>query len=101
MVFIRIDSNNKVIFQHNMPFDTINGMGMNAEKLEQEGILVDSIPKPVIPDGQQVEGLYINQQTKELHYEYADIPKTDANKIVELQAQNAQMLSALVMGGLM
>lgn len=82
------------VFQQNwnlsdLPQDIINN-----------GILVDTIPTPDTPVGKQ-EQLYINPQTKELWYEYVDIPKTLEGTVADLQSQNAQMLLALVNGGLM
>lgn len=94
------DTKWKVGLQHNMPFDNKNGMKDNSgnlmteEQLNQMGILVDSIPEPVIPTGKQVNGMFIDPTTKNITYEYTDIQKTDSEKIVELQkslleAQNA------------
>lgn len=88
---------------HSQPFDAKNGLGKTQEQLEQEGILVEGIPELIQTDGKQAM-LYYNPATKELWYEYDDIPKTEEEllkeQVVELQAQNAQMLLALVEGGL-
>lgn len=73
-------------FIHYMPFDSKHGFGKTQAELEQEGILVASIPEP-----QQIKGkqaiLYCNPSTKELWYEYEDIPITEETKIAELEKQ--------------
>lgn len=45
--------------------------------------------------------LYINPQTKEMSYEYEDRPLTEAEKYAQSEQEQAAMLLALVMGGLM
>lgn len=81
-----------------MPFDDKNGLGKTKEELEREGILVDSVPKP-----EQIKGkadiLYCNPKTKELWYEYEDIPKTPEEELQEkIQAleQSIAELSAII-----
>lgn len=87
MIFLKYDETGKVNYTHYMPFHEKHGLGKTKEELEQEGILVDSIPKP-----EQIEGkapiLYCNPETKELWYEYEDIPKTEE----ELQQEKIQAL---------
>ncbi len=48
-----------------------------------------------------LNSLFIDLVTKVISYQYVDIPQTDVDKVTNLQAQNAQMLMALVMGVLM
>jgi hypothetical protein len=56
---------------------------------------------PPIPDVVGKDGYYYyNSVTKSILYDYIDRPLTDTEKISDLQAQNAQMLLALVQGGL-
>jgi hypothetical protein len=82
-----------------MPFDEVNGLGKTQVQLEQEGILVDSVPEP---DQVQMQSknsvMYINPSTKEIWYEYIDIPKTNEQILIEkvdslqsslIEAQNA------------
>lgn len=90
MIFIKHD-NGKVNYTHYMPFDEKHGLGKTQEQLEQEGILVDSIPEP-----QQTEGklaiLYCNPDTKETYYEYEDMPKTPEDEQAERIEQLEQQL---------
>src|SRR5699024_6182997 len=92
-------------FVHYMPFHEVHGMGKSKEELEQEGILVDSIPEP-----QQIEGksavLHFNPETKDLWYEYEDKPKTpeelQQEKIESLEQSIAELTTAtaMMMGGM-
>lgn len=92
MAFLKYDEIGRVNYTHYMPFHEKHGLGKSKEELEQEGLLVDSIPEP-----QQIEGksaiLYCNPTTKELWYEYEDIPKTQE----ELQAQKINDLEGAIM----
>ncbi|WP_207653319.1 hypothetical protein [Clostridium cochlearium] len=87
MIFIKVNNCNQVNYTHYMPFHEKHGLGKTQEQLEQEGILVDSIPEP-----KQIEGkapiLYCNPETKELWYEYEDIPPTPE----DLQQEKIQAL---------
>lgn len=60
---------------HYVPFDPQNGLGKTEEKLEQEGILIENIPK-----SQQIESkqavMYWNAVDKAVFYEYEDIAKS-------------------------
>lgn len=88
-----------------VPFHEKHGLGKTQEELEQEGILVDGIPEP-----QQIEGksaiLYCNPDTKELWYEYEDIPLTpeeeQQKKIESLEQSIAELTMAMtiMMGGM-
>lgn len=86
-------------FIHYQPFDSENGLGKTQEQLNQEGILIDEMPQPI--DNGKIPLMYYNPMTKTIFYEYIDKPKTQEDIYKELQAQNAQILLALVNGGLM
>lgn len=60
---------------HNMPFDSVNGLGKTQSELEQMGVLVDNVPEPQIDPGKAAV-MFINPDTKEISYDYRDIPKT-------------------------
>lgn len=80
MIFIKdltkvTDGKYMVGYIHFRPFDSVYGLGKSKEQLEQEGMLVDSIPEPEQIEGKQAI-LYCNPQTKEFWYEYVDIPKS-------------------------
>lgn len=99
MIYIKIDSTtNEVNFQHFMPFDEVNGLHKTEEELLQEGYLVDSIPEPEQINGKVAKLKYDGSN---LYYEYVDAPLTPEQEIEALKAQNAQMLFALVQGGLL
>lgn len=76
----------RVGLTHHMPFHPKHGFGKTAEELEQEGILVDSIPEE-----QKVEGKsairYVNPSTKEIYYEYEDILPTSEDLQQEINAK--------------
>lgn len=78
---------NGIGFIHYTPFDEVNGLGKTSEELGASGILVDCIPEPKPPINKQVDGIYVNPQTKEVFYEYTDKPLTQAEEIVNLKSQ--------------
>ncbi|AFM40347.1 hypothetical protein Desaci_1321 [Desulfosporosinus acidiphilus SJ4] len=96
-----------VNFIHYMPLDTDHGMKdtngnlMTQDELNAIGILIDSIPQPAPPNGYYVSATYVDPTTKDVSFDYAQTPKTPEQQLADLQAQNAQMLLALVQGGLM
>jgi len=91
----------RVGFIHNNPLDPKDGMMMPQSQLEQIGVLVDSIPEPQPPAGKVVSGMFVDPSTKTVFYEYSDPPVSVEQQISDLKNQNAQMLLALVQGGLM
>lgn len=106
MIFLKHDKTGKLNYTHYMPFHEKYGLGKTAEELEQEGVLVESIPQPIEQEG-KIAILYCNPETKELWYEYEDIPKTpeemQAEKIAQLEQQLAitqEAIDFLIMGGM-
>lgn len=86
MIYIQIDETKKVTLIHHMPFDEKQGFGKTKEELEQTGALVESIPEPY--DFQdKFAVLYCNPETKELWYEYEDLPLTIEEQLAEKDAQ--------------
>ncbi|MDP4224928.1 MAG: hypothetical protein Q8910_00965 [Bacteroidota bacterium] len=89
------------------PLDPIDGMKKEngnvytQAELESIGFFVDSIPPENPSSGKVKNNMYINPETKEITYDYVDAVKTQEQIMADLQAQNAQMLLALVTGGLM
>lgn len=102
MIFIKyqIESEEKakVVVQNFIPEKT--GILTDEDAASRGGILVSTIPNS-LQDITKSSELYINPITKEFWYEYADMPKTQEEIITGLQYQNAQMIMALVQGGLM
>ncbi|PKM74645.1 MAG: hypothetical protein CVU92_05410 [Firmicutes bacterium HGW-Firmicutes-17] len=95
MIYITVDGNNLVKFQHFLPVDEVHGLGKTEEELLIEGYLVDSIPQPEQQAG-KVPILYYTPETNVFHYEYNDIPKTpeqiQAEKIVSIENQTAEAM---------
>lgn len=98
MIFIKVNTINEVILQHFMAFDEVNGLHKTEEELLQEGYLVDSIPALEEQEGKRA---ILKYDGTNLYYEYVDVPLTPQQEIEALKVQNAQMLLALVNGGLM
>jgi hypothetical protein len=89
--------------QHNMPLDPVegirdsNGSIMTEEQLNQIGILVDSVPEPNPSTGQRVSGRYVNPVTKEITYDYEDIPLTQEQKYDQLRTDVDSLIVAQLM----
>lgn len=103
MIYIVINrQNNEVLTRHYMPFDEKYGLGKTEEELLQDGILVEDIPEP-----EQISGKtpVLKYNGAELYYDYESRPlsleEQTRQEIESLKAQNAQMLFALVEGGLL
>lgn len=80
MIFLTINASNKVTLVHYKPFDAKYGLGKTKEELELDGLFVDSIPAPIEIDHKSPI-MYFNPTTKEIFYEYEDIPKTEMEKL--------------------
>ena len=105
MIFIRPNEDGLVDIFYK-PFDQKHGLGKTKEQLEQEGLLVDSIPEPEQQEG-KIAILYVNPETKELYYQYEDIPKIEEQIAKEeLESIKAQLqvtqeaIDFLIMGGM-
>lgn len=101
MYYIEINSDNVVTLVHAKPFDPIYGFGKTQAELEQTGYLVDSIPSPDASQNNKIATLKFDPITKTFSYTYTDAPETQEQIVADLQSQNAQILLALVNGGLM
>lgn len=100
MIFIKVNDDKRVVYRN------AEYVSLSDERKEKigEGILVDSIPEP-----EQIEGkapiLYCNPETKELWYEYEDIPPTKEELLEQkIQAQERAIaeltaLLSMMMGG--
>ncbi|HBF0485199.1 TPA: hypothetical protein KRL75_002546 [Clostridioides difficile] len=93
----------KVNLIHYMPFDTKNGLGKTVEELELNGVLVDEITEVEQKEGFSTT-MYVNKKTKEITYEYVEIPLTTEQQILKslknLEQDNANINYSLMMGGL-
>jgi len=66
-----------------------------TDEQKLNGILVDTIPEPQQIANQQAT-LYINPTTKELFYEYIEIPQQDvSNELETMRAEIARLQSEL------
>lgn len=94
MKFLQIE-NSKVTSIHHMPFDSKYGLGLSREELEKVGVLVETIPEPE-QSNNKVAVLYCDPQTKELWYEYEDIPlTTEEEELMQLKLELKQTQEAL------
>lgn len=94
MIYIQLSNKGTIEFQHNMPFDSVEGLHKTEAELLETGYLVESVPEysGEIPEG----------KTPELHYDgtnfswvMVDKP-VDPNavleaRIAELEAQIAAL----------
>lgn len=66
-----------------------------------EQLTIQNLPvKPIELAGKE-QVLLFNPTTKEVYYEYQDRPLTDAETIEQLKSDNAEIVLAMVIGGLM
>lgn len=63
----------KVVFIHSVPFDPTYGLQKSEADLLETGALVEEIPAASFQPGKDAL-LYIDPTTKNLWYEYVDIP---------------------------
>lgn len=91
---------------HYDPFHPVDGFGKTQEELEAEGhIFVERSDIPEPENNGKAPRLYINPQTKEMWYEYEEIPKTPEELLLEriaelekTQKDQDQMLLGLIYG---
>lgn len=90
------DTKGLVNFIHYKPLDDIDGLGKTEEELSMTGVLVVSLPELEQREGHTAK-LYINPQTKELWYEYLEVPKpeTPEQKIQRLEQNITAMQEAI------
>jgi hypothetical protein len=105
MIFVKL-KDDEIQAIHYQPFDPVYGLKKSQEELLQEGILVESIPKPEFIEG-KVPVLKYDPTNKELYYEYEDIPPTKEEllekEIEQLKQQlqiTQQALDELLLGGM-
>lgn len=100
MIFLRVE-NEVVTFKHFMPFDEEYGLDKTKKELEQEGVLVEEIPEPEEKEGKNAI-LHCNPGTKELWYEYEDIPKTpeeEQQEKIEAEVKELRQIIDILIGG--
>lgn len=77
----------------------VGGMFIDGTKVVT--ITATTPPNPITTDDGKTAELHLNTSTGELYWLELDRPLTDAERVTALEAQNAQMVLALVQGGLM
>jgi hypothetical protein len=97
MVFIRYnlvsEDKGTVTYLHNFPEDL-------SQDMLNTGVLVNSIPESQIVEG-KIAVLCYSPLSQSIFYDYQDKLLTTEEEVNQLKQQNAQMLLALVEGGLM
>ena len=95
MVYIRVDETNRVIYCHNRPFDSVNGMGETKEELEKSGYFVDEMPQPQTAMGFRAVPYY-NPETHKITYKYVpvDLPYDEKIRLLE-SAMNDLLLNGI------
>ena len=96
MVYIRTDENNMVVFTHNQPFDSVNGMGETREELEKTGYFLDSMPNPTVVMGQRAIPYY-NPETHKVTYKYVAVPLSTKERLDTMEAAFNEMLLNVTM----
>lgn len=97
MIYIKINDNNEVAFQHLKPFDQVLGMNKTEEELLKDGILVESVPVP-----KQINGKLpiLKYNGTSLYYEYQDAPIDEMtalkNKLVAQEQRIKDQEDALI-----
>ncbi|MDU1348257.1 hypothetical protein [uncultured Clostridium sp.] len=76
------DGKYRVFSEHYYPFHEEYGLGMTKEELEEEGILVTEMPKKESIKG-KFAILYCNPESKDVWYEYEDIPEQPKEELQE------------------
>lgn len=85
MIYVKYNKvTGKEELQHYMPFDEQNGLQKTKEELEQEGLLVESIPEPLLQVGKQAV-LYVNLSNRSLYYQYIDLPIEPQHLVEKLE----------------
>lgn len=105
MIFLgnltQVDNTNFLVgLVHSNPLEVADSLNLAVDELNSVGLLVESVPSPQPPNGQTVSGMYVNRETGVVTYEYKIPPKTQEEIVAELRAENAQIVYALMNGGL-
>lgn len=101
--FVTYNENMEVQLIHNMPFDSVNGLGMSESQLLQIGTLVDEIPTIDCPNGKVIVYKY-NPTANAVYCELVDSPMNEKevleNKVKLLEQELAKAEYKMMMGGL-
>lgn len=101
MIFLKIDNETQqVTFVHLAPFDALVGLGKSSDELKNEGLLVESLPKPVHIEGKTAV-LKVDPQSHELYFDYVDthVEENELEKIKQKQDLMQQAIDELIFGG--
>jgi hypothetical protein len=104
MIFLKYEKDTlKVSFTHNMPFHPSYGLGKTQDELEQEGVLLESIPVPEHREGFSSVMKY-DPTTKTVFFDYEVEVKPISNEeelqqIKQKQELMQQAIDELIFGG--
>lgn len=94
MIYIEHNESGRVTFCHYQPMHPVNGLGKTEEELEQKGILLESIPTANPPVGKEAF-MMVDLTTKQIYFDYVDIPEPPEEKIERLESQIVMMSGLL------
>lgn len=94
MIFVRVDSDNKVQAISFFPFDETMGLGKTEEELLEIGKLVDSIPEIKNREGQYGYHVY-DEETNSVIVKYAERELNSEEKIKLLEEENEQLKGSI------
>lgn len=82
---------------HSMPFDPVDGLGKTEEELSEIGVLVDDVPEPNPPVGQQTAGIFVDKSNSRVWWEYEQAPVDETQQqITDLQLAIAELAGQVV-----
>ena len=93
MIYIQLSSKGTIEFQHNMPFDSIEGLHKTKEELLKTGYLVESIPEysGEVPEGKMPELHYNGTEFSWVMVEKPADPNDQSAKIAAQEARIAEL----------
>ncbi|MED1784226.1 hypothetical protein P4V43_20605 [Brevibacillus fortis] len=93
MIYIQFEKETDVrafvTFIHYNPLDPTEGLGKTQEELLQTGFLIEGLPEAERKTGKDAK-LYFNPQTKEMWYEYVDVPAPMEERITQVEKVSAE-----------
>lgn len=89
MIYIQLSNKGTIEFQHNMPFDSVEGLHKTEAELLETGYLVESVPEysGEIPEGKMPELHYDGTAFSWAMVEKPTDPNDQGAKIAALEAQ--------------
>jgi|GEM_PF-1511932 len=79
---------------HYNPFDSKEGLGKTEKQLRLTGALIESLPTRETQSGKDAM-LYYNPRTREVWYEYVDMPVENTDELQMLKEKMEQQKNAM------